>query len=56
MWSRINMMPYMSLTIHDLSANWELKSKCMETLFMPESHTTNLAEALRSSFKEYLEE
>jgi len=29
----------------------------METLFMPESHTTdNLAEALRSSFQEYLEE
>ncbi|XDV32938.1 hypothetical protein PO909_003585 [Leuciscus waleckii] len=54
MWSSVNMMPYMSLTIHYLSANWELKSKCLETVFTPESHTSdNLAEALRSSFQEW---
>uniref|UniRef100_A0A9J8DDS8 BED-type domain-containing protein n=1 Tax=Cyprinus carpio carpio TaxID=630221 RepID=A0A9J8DDS8_CYPCA len=54
MWSSVNMMPYMSLTIHYLSANWELKSKCLETVFTPESHTgDNLAEALRSSFQEW---
>ncbi len=54
MWSSVNMMPYMSLTIHYLSANWELKSKCLETVFMPDSHTSdNLAEALRSSFQEW---
>ncbi|CAM4285616.1 unnamed protein product [Leuciscus chuanchicus] len=54
MWSSVNMMPYMSLTIHYLSANWELKSKCLETVFTAESHTSdNLAEALRSSFQEW---
>ncbi len=53
MWSSVNMMPYMSLTIHYLSAYWELKSKCLETVFTPDSHTSdNLAEALRSSFQE----
>uniref|UniRef100_A0A3P9LVT4 BED-type domain-containing protein n=1 Tax=Oryzias latipes TaxID=8090 RepID=A0A3P9LVT4_ORYLA len=54
MWSSVNNMPYMSLTIYYLSANWELKSKCLETVFTPESHTAdNLAEALRSSFEEW---
>ncbi len=54
MWSSVNTMPYMSLTIHYLSANWELKSKCLETVFTPDSHTSdNLAEALRSSFQEW---
>lgn len=53
MWSSVNVMPYMSPTIHCLSADWELKSKCLETVFAPESHTAdNLAEALRSSFQE----
>ncbi|XP_076876677.1 E3 SUMO-protein ligase ZBED1-like [Brachyhypopomus gauderio] len=53
-WSSVNMMPYMSLTIHYLNANWELQSKCLETLFIPESHTgDNLAEALRSSLQEW---
>uniref|UniRef100_A0A3P9IHA7 HAT C-terminal dimerisation domain-containing protein n=1 Tax=Oryzias latipes TaxID=8090 RepID=A0A3P9IHA7_ORYLA len=54
MWSSINNMPYMSLTIHYLRANWELISKCLETVFTPESHTAdNLAEALRSSYQEW---
>ncbi len=54
MWSSVNMMPYMSLTIHYLSANWELNSKCLETVFMPDSHAIdNLAEALRSTFQEW---
>ncbi|KAL6476632.1 hypothetical protein MHYP_G00151310 [Metynnis hypsauchen] len=45
----------MSLTIHYFSANWELKSKCLETVFMPESHTgDNLAEALRYLVKRKL--
>lgn len=54
MWSSVNMMLYMSLTIHYLSTNWELKSKCLEAVFTPESHTgDNLAEALMSSFQEW---
>ncbi|KAL7841435.1 hypothetical protein SRHO_G00251260 [Serrasalmus rhombeus] len=54
MWSSVNMMPYMSLTIHYLSAHWELKSKCLETVFMSESHTgDNVAEAHRSSLQDW---
>ncbi|XP_076843154.1 NACHT, LRR and PYD domains-containing protein 3-like isoform X2 [Brachyhypopomus gauderio] len=41
-------------TLEILHANWELKSKCLETVFVPESHTgDNLTEALRSSFQEW---
>nr|XP_055037872.1 E3 SUMO-protein ligase ZBED1-like [Misgurnus anguillicaudatus] len=54
MWSSVNMMPYMSVTIHYLNTNWELKSRCLETSFMPESHTSdNLSEALRSTLEEW---
>ncbi|QQP39025.1 Zinc finger BED domaincontaining protein 1like, partial [Caligus rogercresseyi] len=54
MWSSVNMMPYMSVTVHYLSPSWELKSRCLETSFMPESHTgDNLAEALQTSLQEW---
>ncbi len=54
MWSSVNMMPYLGLTIHYLTASWELKSKCLETVFTPESHMADkLAEALRSMLQEW---
>lgn len=54
LWSSVNMMPYMSFTIHYLNTNWELKSRCLETRFLPESHTSdNLAEALQSCLREW---
>ncbi len=28
MWSSVNMTPYMSLTVHYLSMEWTLKSRC----------------------------
>nr|XP_055030442.1 E3 SUMO-protein ligase ZBED1-like [Misgurnus anguillicaudatus] len=54
MWSSCNMMPYMSVTAHYVSKEWTLKSKCLQTSFMPESHTAdNLEEALQESVHEW---
>ncbi|KAI2662058.1 E3 SUMO-protein ligase ZBED1 [Labeo rohita] len=54
MWSSCNMMPYMSVTAHYVSKEWTLKSKCLQTSFMPESHTPdNLEEALQESIHEW---
>ncbi len=48
------MTPFMSLTVHFINKNWDLKSRCLQTAFTPESHTAdNLAESLRSAFKEW---
>ncbi|XP_051997764.1 E3 SUMO-protein ligase ZBED1-like [Xyrauchen texanus] len=54
MWSSVNMTPYMSLTVHYLSIEWILKSRCLETVFMPENHTSdNISDALRHTFEEW---
>ena len=54
MWSSVNMTPYMSLTVHYLTTDWTLKSRCLETVFMPLNHTSdNISEALRSAFDEW---
>ncbi len=54
MWSSVNMTPYMSLTVHYLSMEWTLKSRCLETVFMPENHTSdNISDALRHAFEEW---
>ncbi len=51
MWSSVNMTPYMSLTVHYLSMEWTLKSRCLETVFMPENHTSdNISDAFRHAF------
>lgn len=47
MWSSRDMTPYMSLTCHYISANWELESKCLQTSFFPKNHMTdNLRDAI----------
>ncbi len=54
MWSSVNMTSYMSLTVHYLSMEWTLKSRCLETVFMPENHTSdNISDALRHAFEEW---
>lgn len=37
-WSSRTCEPYLSLTVHYID-NWELKSKCLLTSFLPEDHT-----------------
>lgn len=50
LWSSEDMHPYMSLTIHFLTASWELKNLCLQTTFLPCDHTgDNLADALKSA-------
>lgn len=54
MWSSVNMTQFLSLTVHFINKNSELKSRCLQTAFTPESHTAdNLAESLHSAFKEW---
>ncbi|XP_046873195.1 E3 SUMO-protein ligase ZBED1-like [Hypomesus transpacificus] len=54
MWSSSNMTPYMSLTIHYITADWTLQSKCLETRYIPQNHTADvLAEALQSALADW---
>ncbi len=54
MWSSVNMTPYMSLTVHTITPDWKLESKCLQTTYFPESHTPdNLAAALRAALQEW---
>lgn len=54
MWSSSNMTPYMSLTIHYITADWTLQSKCLETRYIPQNHTADvLAEALKSALADW---
>lgn len=54
MWSSSNMTPYMSLTIHYITADWTLQSKCLETRYIPENHTADvLAEAIKSALADW---
>ncbi|KAI2644978.1 zinc finger BED domain-containing 1-like protein [Labeo rohita] len=50
LWSSRTTEPYMSLTVHFITEDFELKSRCLQTAFFPESHTAeNIAEALREA-------
>lgn len=52
MCSSINIFAYMSITAHYVSEDWTFKSKCLETTFVPESHTAEvLAEALQEGLQ-----
>lgn len=54
MWSSVNMTPYMSLTVHTITPEWKLESKCLQTSYFPESHTAdNLAAALRDALRDW---
>ena len=54
MWSSSNMTPYMSLTIHYITADWTLQSKCLETRYIPQNHTADvLAEALQFALADW---
>ena len=49
LWSSVCMQPYLSYTVHYITKDWKLQSKCLQTLFMPEDHNgENLAESLKS--------
>lgn len=48
LWSSRTTEPYLSFTVHFLSSDFELKTRCLETVYFPESHTgENIAQGLR---------
>ncbi|KAI5105043.1 zinc finger BED domain-containing protein 1-like, partial [Silurus meridionalis] len=50
MWSSRTMEPYMSLTVHYINDNFEMKSRCLQTAFFPEDHTgENISEGLKEA-------
>lgn len=53
MWSSVTGEPYLSLTVHYID-NWALKTHCLRTVFMPESHTgDNICNLLKDVLNEY---
>lgn len=53
-WSSITTDPYLSLTVHFLTPSYVLRSYCLRTIYLPESHTAeNVAAMLRSVLAEY---
>ena len=53
-WSSNTMDPYLSLTAHFISPTWKLRTYCLRTIYMPESHTgENLAAMIRTILREY---
>ena len=38
-WTSINTHPYISLTVHFLTPTWQLRTYCLRTIYLPDSHT-----------------
>lgn len=52
MWSSANSSSYISYTVHFLDDEWCLRSRCLQTMFMPEDHTgENIAEAMQAALE-----
>ncbi|KAL7868960.1 hypothetical protein SRHO_G00103440 [Serrasalmus rhombeus] len=50
MWSSRTTDPYISLTVHFITEDFQLKSRCLQTTFFPEDHTSeNIATGLREA-------
>ena len=48
LWSNKGLLPYISYTIHWLDDEWDYKTRCLETFYLPSDHTaTNIADALK---------
>ncbi len=48
LWSSRTTEPYLSFTVHFLTDDFELKTRCLETVYFPDSHTgENIALGLR---------
>ena len=42
LWSSAGLKPYISYTDHYIDADWKLQSKCLQTHFLPEDHTSDV--------------
>lgn len=46
--------PFMSFTVRYLSSDWQLKSRCLETLYFPEDHTAeHITEMLENMLQDW---
>ena len=53
-WSSVTTDPYVSLTVHFLTPTYMLRSYCLRTIYLPESHTAeNIAAMIRSVLAEH---
>ena len=54
MWSSVTSEPYLCFTLHYIGKEWNLQSKRLQCLFLPEDHKAdNLAEALKETLTEW---
>lgn len=50
LWSSRTMEPYLSLTVHFIDMDFNMKTKCLQTSFFPEDHTgQNIAAGLKQA-------
>ena len=50
MWTSVAGDPYLSFTCHFINPQWELKSVCLSTQYLPEDHTAaNIKESLEET-------
>ena len=55
LWSSVGLKPYISYTIHYIDAEWKLQSKCLQTHFLPEDHTSDiLADSLTTTLDTWI--
>ena len=53
-WSSVTTAPYLSLTVHFVTPMWTLRTYCLRTIYMPESHTAeHIASMIRRVLSEY---
>lgn len=54
LWSSRTMDPYLSLTVHYITDEWKLHSKCLQTSYFPDDHTgTLIAQGLREALESW---
>ena len=54
LWSSEGMKPYMSYMVHFITNEWELTTRCLETLFLPADHTgENIADAMLATLESW---
>ena len=54
MWSSHSLQPYLSYTIHFVGNDWKLKTRFLQTLYLPQEHTgENIADALLGTLESW---
>ena len=54
LWSSDSCHPYLTLTVHFISTNWDLKSFCLDTAALYKDHTGhNIADAISDIFENW---